>query len=177
MQEAEAKMKKAVETVEREFMAIRSGRANPAILDRVNADFYGTPTPIKNMANMTVSDGRTLVVTPYDKGTIKDIEKAIIDSDVGILPNSDGSVLRLVMPPLTEETRKSTVKHLKEIAENGKISIRNARREAIDKNKKDSDSTEDDKKKFEKDVQKKTDDYVSKIESLMSVKEKEIMTV
>lgn len=177
MEESKAKMQKAIESIEREFNSVRSGRANPTILDRVEADFYGTPTPVKNMANVSVSDGRTLVITPYDINSMKEIEKAIIDSDLGVTPNNDGKVLRLVMPPLTEETRKQTVKQLKEISENGKVSIRNARREALDKNKKDSEATEDDKKKFEKDMQKVTDDFVALIDKMMTTKEAEIMTV
>lgn len=177
MQESKDKMKKAVESVEREFLSIRSGRANPSILDKVNPDFYGTPTPIKNMANITVTDGRTLVITPYDKGSLKDIEKAIIDSDLGITPNNDGSVLRIVMPPLTEETRKESVKRIKEIAEKWKVAIRNARREAIDRNKKDDSVTEDDKKKFQDDIQKITDDHVKQIDNLTTAKEEELMTV
>lgn len=176
MNESETKMQKAVEAVEKEFQAVRTGRANPGILDKIVAPYYGADTPLNNMANISVSDGRTLVITPFDKTVIKDIEKAISDSDLGLTPTNDGTVIRITVPALTEERRKELVKHVKKLAEDGKVSIRNARRDALDKNKK-SDGTEDDKKKFQDDVQKVTDSYVKKIDDLTSEKEKELMTI
>lgn len=177
MQEAKDKMKSAVESIKREFMGVRTGRANPALLDLVEAEYYGNKTPIKNMANISVSDGRTLVITPYEVTVIKDIEKAILESDLGVTPNNDGKVLRLNFPPLTEDRRKELVKLVKEMAEKGKISIRNARREAIDKNKKDGDATDDDKRKFQDDIQKITDQFIKEIDDMTKNKEEEMMTV
>lgn len=177
MQEAEDKMQKAIESVEKEFLSVRTGRANPALLDKVSADYYGNPTPLKNMANITVSEGRTLVVTPFDKTSLKDIEKAIADSDLDVNPNNDGSVIRITFPPLTEERRKELVKVVKEIAEKYKVSVRNARREALDRNKKDGEATEDDKRKFQDDIQKVTDKHINEIDSLLKNKEEEMLTI
>ena len=177
MQETEAKMKKAIESLEHEFTTVRTGKANPTILEKVSAEYYGTPTPINNMANISAPDGRTLVVTPFDKGSLKDIEKAIIDSDLGLTPNNDGNVLRIVMPALTEERRKELVKVVKDYAEKQRIVVRNHRRDALDKSKKDSESTEDDKKRFSDEMQKLTDKYIKVIDEMVSSKEKDVMTV
>lgn len=177
MKDHELKMNSAVESVESEFRSIRTGRANPALLDKIHPLYYGNPTPLKNMANISTPDGRTIVITPYDKGSLKDIEKGIQESDLGLTANNDGSVVRVVVPPLTEERRKDLVKLVKEIAEKGKVAIRNIRRDALDKNKNDADATEDDKHKYQDDMQKMTDKYVKLIDEMISKKEEEMMTV
>ena len=156
------------------------GRANPRILDGVRVDYYGTPSPIQAVANISVPEPRLIQIQPWEANLIKDIEKAILASNVGITPNNDGKIIRLVFPELTEERRKDLVKEIKKIAENSKVSVRNIRRDANDevkKMKKDSDISEDQAKVYEDDIQKLTDKYTDKIDELTSDKEKEILTI
>ena len=176
----EEKMEKAIAQLKREFSTVRTGRANPAILDKVVVDYYGSPTQLRQMSQVTVQDGTTLVITPYDKSILKDIEKAIIKAELGIAPNSDGICIRLAFPPLTEERRKEIVKDVKKMGEEAKVAIRNVRRDTLDKLKtlkKNNEITEDDMKDIEKDVQKVTDTFCDKVDSVISVKEKEIMSI
>lgn len=177
MQELETKMKKAVEALEREFSTIRTGRANPGILDRVSADYYGSKTLVKNMANISIADGRTLYVQPFDKSSLKDIEKAIQDSDLGFTPTNDGNKLIISIPELTKQRREELAKIIRKEAENAKVSIRNIRRDAIDTIKKQTDNSEDERRKQQDDIQKQTDKFVNQVDSLATAKEKEIMTI
>lgn len=174
------KMNKTISALESEYGAIRAGRANPQVLDRVTVDYYGTPTPINQLASVSATEARVLTIQPWDKSVLKAIEKAIQTSDVGINPNNDGSVIRLTFPPLTEERRKDLCKDIKNIAENSKVAIRSIRRDAIEKlkaMKKDSAITEDDLKNGEKKIQKYTDDFVADIDKISAAKEKEIMDI
>lgn len=176
----EEKMEKAINQLKKEFGSIRSGRANPMILDKVIVEYYGAPTPLRQMAQVTVQEGTTLVITPYDKSIIKEIEKAIIKAEIGITPNSDGTCLRLVFPPLTEERRREIVKDVKKLGEESKVAIRNIRRDMTDdlkKIEKEEKLPEDVVKDNQDEIQKQTDKYVGIIESLVSEKEKEVMTV
>ncbi len=159
----EGKMKKTLDMLEADFSAVRAGRANPAVLDKIMVDYYGVPTQINAMAAVSVSDARVLVIQPWDKSTLKTIEKAILTSDLGINPNNDGNVIRLAFPPLTEERRKELTKSIRKQGEEGKVSIRNIRRDAMDKFKdlkKKGELTEDDQKSLEKDLQKLTVKFV-----------------
>lgn len=177
---SEEKMQKAIASVQHEMGAIRTGRANPLLLDRVQVDYYGTPTPVRQMANVSVQEGQTLIVQPYDKSSLADIERAIAKSDINLPVNNDGSVLRLNVPPLTEERRKEMVKLAKKIGEEGKVAIRNIRRDAtadIDKLKKSENMSEDEVKGRQDDIQKLTDKYIAQLEKLVSDKEKEVMEV
>ena len=176
----EEKMQKSIASYESQLADIRAGRANPAVLDRITVDYYGTPTPIQQMAAVSVSDARILVIQPWDKSTLKSIEKAIQASDLGINPANDGTVIRLAFPQLTEERRKELSKEIKKLGEDAKVAIRSIRRDANDKiktMKKNSEITEDDVKNFDKDIQKLTDKYVGFIDDAVSVKEKEIMSI
>ncbi len=177
MQDLQDRMTKAVEALEREFATIRTGRANPAILDRVSADYYGTKTPIKNMANISIADGRTLYVQPFDKSSLKDMEKAIQDSGLGLTPTNDGNRLIISIPELTKQRREELAKIIRKEAENSKVVIRNARRDAIDVIKKQTDVSEDQRHKDQEDIQKQTDKFVAQIDALADAKEKEIMTI
>lgn len=174
------KMTKTMNVLASEFAAIRAGRANPAILDKVTVDYYGTPTPIGQMAAVSVSDARTLVIQPWDKSTLKPIEKAIQTSEIGINPNNDGAVIRLTFPPLTEERRKEICKGIGKTAEDAKVAVRAIRRDANDKfkaQKKASEVTEDDLKSLEKEIQELTDKYIKEIDRMSAAKEKEIMEI
>lgn len=171
------RMDKAIESYERDLASVRTGRANPTMLDRVQFDYYGTPTPINQMASVSVQEGRQLVIKPYDNSTMKDIERAILESDLGLNPQSDGTLIRLNVPALTEERRKEFVKHVKKFAENAKVAIRNIRRDANDSIKKLDDVSEDEKKRAQEDIQKQTDRYTKKIDEIAAVKEKDILTV
>ncbi len=176
----EEKMKKCVASVENEYTSIRAGRANPAILDKIQVDYYGAPTQINAMAAVSVSEARVLVITPWDATTLKSIEKAILASDIGITPTNDGKAIRIAFPQLTEERRKELCKQVKKLAEDGKVAIRNVRRDAMEKfktMKKNSEITEDDLKNCEKDIQKLTDKYCAETDAAAAAKEKEIMTV
>lgn len=176
----EEKMEKAVNQLKREFGSIRSGRANPMILDKVMVDYYGAPTALRQMSQVTVQDGTTLVISPYDKSVIKEIEKAIIKAEIGITPNSDGIVLRLAFPPLTEERRREITKDVRKIGEDSKVAVRNARRDMVDdlkKLEKSENLPEDVVKDNQDEIQKLTDKYVKIIDVAVEEKEKEVMTV
>ncbi len=178
--EIEDKMKKTVSVLEHDFAVIRAGRANPAVLDKVKVNYYGTETPLNQMAAISVPEARMLVIQPWDASSLKSIEKAINESDIGINPNNDGKTIRLVFPPLTEERRKDLIKQVKDLAEKSKVSIRSIRRDNIEKfktQKKNSEITEDDLKVIEKDVQELTDKYIKIIEETEAAKEKELMSV
>ena len=174
------KMEKTLNVLASQFAAIRAGRANPAVLNPIQVDYYGTPTPIAQMAAVSVQDARILVIQPWDKTTLKSIEKAIQASDLGINPSNDGSVIRLVFPQLTEERRKELSKDIKKLGEESKVAVRSIRRDALDKVKtlkKNNEVTEDDVKNFEKDIQKLTDKYIENVDSAVAVKDKEIMSI
>jgi ribosome recycling factor len=178
--DVEGHMQKAIEATQRSFNTIRTGRASTSLLDRVTIDYYGTPTPLKSLANIGTPDATTITVQPFDRGSMGAIERAISLSDVGLTPNNDGSMIRLNIPPLTTERRKEFVKQAGKYAEEGKISIRNIRRDAIDRVKKDeksSDISEDDSKDLQDKIQKLTDKYAAKVEQVLAEKEKDIMTV
>ncbi|CDE88732.1 TPA: ribosome-recycling factor [Candidatus Gastranaerophilales bacterium HUM_20] len=176
----EEKMEKAISQLHREFGSIRSGRANPMILDKVVVDYYGAPTPLRQMSQVTVQDGTTLVITPYDKSILKEIEKAIIKAEIGITPNSDGICIRLAFPPLTEERRRETAKDVKKLGEEAKVAVRNVRRDMTDDLKKleKSENLPEDLVKDNQDkIQKLTDKYTGIIDKSVADKEKEVMTV
>lgn len=176
----EEKMEKAISQLHREFGSIRSGRANPGILDKVLVDYYGVPTPLRQMSQVTVQDGTTLVISPYDKSILKDIEKAIIKAEIGITPNSDGICIRLTFPPLTEERRREIVKDVKKLGEEAKVAIRNVRRDMTDDLKKleKSENLPEDMVKDNQDkIQKLTDKYTGIVDTNVGAKEKEVMTV
>ncbi|MGP1387165.1 MAG: ribosome recycling factor [Thainema sp.] len=178
--EAESHMQKAVEATQRAFNTIRTGRANPSLLDKVTVDYYGAQTPLKSLANISAPDASTIMIQPYDPGSLSLIEKSISMSDVGLVPNNDGSLIRLNIPPLTSERRKDFAKLASKYAEEGKVSIRNARRDAIDdirKQEKNSEISEDESRSLQDDVQGLTDKYTAKIDELLAAKEKDIMTV
>lgn len=177
MSDINERMQKAVDSLEKELSTIRTGRANPNILDRIQAEYYGSLTPLNAMANIIIVDGRTLEIKPFDKSALKDIEKAISDSDLGLTPTNDGNRLLISIPELTADRRKELVKLVKKEAENSKVSIRNVRRDEMDKVKKDDSLTEDDKKSAQDDIQKSTDDYVKKIDEVAAKKEKELLTI
>lgn len=177
---AKEKMSKSISALNSEYNSIRAGRANPAILDSIRVDYWGVPTPVNQMAAVSVAEARILVIQPWDKSALKLIEKAIQTSDIGINPQNDGSVIRLTFPPLTEERRKTLVKDVKSTAENSKVAIRNIRRDAIEKlktMKKNSEITEDDLKYGETEVQKITDDFIKQVDSVAAAKEAEIMEI
>lgn len=173
------KMKKAIDFLEADYATIRAGRANPHVLDKLRVDYYGTPTPIQQVGNVTVPEARIIQIAPWEKSLLKEIEKAILTSDIGINPSNDGSVIRLVFPELTEERRKDLAKEVKKKAEDGKVAIRNIRRDGNDAFKKlvKTDVSEDEVKSLEEELQKLTDKYIKDIDGLMETKTKEIMTV
>jgi ribosome recycling factor len=178
--ESTEKMKKAVETQKKNFAAVRTGRASPALLDHIMVSYYGSDVPLKQLASISVPEPRSLKVTPFDKNSAAEIEKAIMTSDLGINPSREAGIIRLALPEPTEERRRELVKIVKKEAEDGKIAIRNIRRDALDslKNKKNSkEITEDDEKSLDKKVQELTDKFCNEIDSLLAKKEKEIMEV
>ena len=180
MNEARDKMKKAQEALQRQLGQIRAGRANASLLDRITVDSYGVPTPVNQMASITIPEARVLMVTPFDKNMINDVEKAILASDIGLNPANDGNVIRLVIPQLTEERRKELAKEVKKESEGAKIAVRNIRRDAMDeykKQQKNGDMTEDDLRNAEKDIQTLTDDNIKAIDSIVAEKEKELLEV
>ena len=177
---AEEKMNKTMDALAREFGSVRAGRANPSVLDRISVDYYGCPTPINQLAAVSVAEARVLQIQPYDAGVLKDIEKAIQVSDIGINPQNDGRVLRLIFPPLTEERRKEPVKDGRQIAEDSKVAVRSIRRDAIEKLKalkKNNEITEDDQANAEKKVQTLTDKFCKDVDDATAAKEKEIMEI
>ena len=176
----EEKMKKSIESVTNDFAAVRAGRANASVLNRIMVDYYGTPTPIQQVAAIGSPDPRSLLITPWDMNCLKPIEKAILSSDLGINPQNDGKSIRLNFPQLTEERRKELVKQIHKYAEGGKVAIRNIRRDAMEnfkKQQKASEITEDELKIVEKDLQKMTDDSCKELDKLLANKEKELMSV
>ena len=180
LKNTEEKMNKTVAVLERDYKSIRAGRANIAVLDRITVDYYGCPTPIQQMAAVSVPEPRILMIQPWDATTLKDIEKAILTSDIGINPQNDGRVIRLSFPPLTEERRKDIVKEVRKTAEENKVAIRNTRRDAIEKLKalkKANTITEDDVADGEKKIQNLTDKFCKEIDDLAALKEKEIMEI
>ena len=180
MDQAKERMEKAIGAYSRELASIRAGRANASLLDRISIDYYGTATPLSQMAGISVPEARLLVIQPYDKTTLGDIEKALMKSDIGITPSNDGSVIRLAIPALTEERRKDLVKLVGKDGEEAKIGIRNIRRDANDEFKKlekSGDITEDELRRFGDEIQKLTDAYIVKIDEVGKDKEKEIMEV
>lgn len=179
LQEAEDSMQLAVEYLDETLGRIRAGKASPRLLDAIRVDYYGSKAPISNVANISVPDARTIAITPWEKAMFKEIEKAIINSELGITPENNGEVIRLSIPPLTEERRRALVKQSKAEAENAKVSVRNARRDAIEGLKKaiKQGMSEDVEKDAENDVQKLHDKYLKKIDDLFAAKEKEILTV
>ncbi len=180
IKEFEDKMKKSVEALEEEFSTIRAGRANPHILDKLKVDYYGTPTGLQQVANISVPEARMIQIQPWESSLIKEIEKAILTSDIGITPNNDGKVVRLVFPELTEDRRKELAKDVKKKGDNAKVAVRNIRRDANDafkKQNKASEISDDELKNLEDEVQKLTDKYVNAIDKAIDDKTKEILTV
>lgn len=176
----EERMIKSLESLKSEYMSIRAGRANPHILDRIQVDYYGTPTPIQQVANISVPEARMIQIQPWEASLIKEIEKAILVSDIGITPNNDGKIIRLVFPELTEERRKELVKDVKKKGENAKVAVRNIRRDANDaikKQNKANEISEDEQKQLEDKVQKLTDKYVEEVDKAIENKSKEILTI
>ncbi len=174
------KMKKTAEVLAQQFASVRAGRANAAVLDQISVEYYGTPTPIQQIATIATPDPRTLTIQPWDSSVLKNIEKAILASDLGINPQNDGRIIRLVFPQLTEERRKELAKQVRKYGEEAKVAIRNVRRDAMDKFKKEQkkgEITEDDLKDLEKDLQKLTDDYTKKVDKQTEVKEKELFEI
>lgn len=180
MEQYDSKMQKTVAALEEEYANIRAGRANPHLLDKIRVDYYGQPSPLQSVANISVPEARVIQIQPWESSLIKEIEKMIIASDLGLMPNNDGKSIRLVFPELTEERRKELVKDVKKKGEAAKVAIRNVRRDANDgfkKQNKASEITEDDLKKLEEETQKLTDKYIGQIDKTVEAKSKEIMTV
>ena len=178
--EFESKMKKTAEVLKTQLASVRAGRADAAVLDQITVDYYGVPTPIQQVASVSVPDPRSLMIQPWDASVLKGIEKAILASELGINPQNDGRVIRLVFPQLTEERRKELAKQVKKYGEEAKVAVRNIRRDAIDKFKKQqkaSEITEDDYKTIEKDIQKLTDDYIKEVDNITDKKEKELFEI
>ncbi|AFY83862.1 ribosome recycling factor [Oscillatoria acuminata] len=178
--EVEDLMKKAVEATQRSFNTIRTGRANTSLLDKVMVEYYGTPTPLKSLASINTPDASTISIQPFDRGSLAVIEKAILTSDLGLTPNNDGAIIRLNIPQLTSDRRLELVKVAGKYAEEGKVAIRNARRDGIDsvrKQEKNSDISQDESRSLQDDIQKLTDKYVAKIDEVLAAKEKDITTV
>lgn len=177
---AEEKMNKSIKVLKSDLSTMKAGRANPTMLDRIEVDYYGSMCPLNQVANISAPEPRLLVITPWEKSLLKEIEKAILKSDLGINPSNDGIIIRLLVPELTEETRRNLVKNIKKAGEESKVAIRSIRRDANDKFKslkKDGDISEDDFKKAEDDIQKVTDSYVKEIDKIIADKEKEIMSI
>jgi ribosome recycling factor len=178
--DAKRRMDKSIEATHHEFNSIRTGRASPALLDRINIDYYGTPTPLKSLASISAPEARLLVVQPFDPGAIKNIERAIQESDLGLTPSNDGKLVRLPIPALTEERRKDLVKVVRRVAEEGKVAIRNVRRDIMQHLKElvvNGDVGDDEERRAEQQVQKITDEHTKSIDDLLKVKEAEIMEV
>ncbi|HBG02827.1 MAG TPA: ribosome recycling factor [Firmicutes bacterium] len=180
MQDGKTRMEDVIAATKRTFSGVRTGRANPALLDRIMVSYYGTPTPLNQMASVSVPEPRLLVVTPWDKNSIKDVEKAILMSDLGLVPNNDGTVIRMAIPILTEERRKELVRLVRKDAEEHRVAVRNIRRDlndAVKKLEKSSDVSEDESRRVQSDIQDQTDDFIGRIDELLRAKEKEIMEV
>ncbi|MGI6081477.1 MAG: ribosome recycling factor [Limnochordia bacterium] len=180
LKEAENRMKGVIAATKRDFGAVRTGRANPAILDRVSVDYYGTATPISQLATVSVPEPRLITIQPWDRSALKDIERAILQSDLGLTPVNDGQIIRLAIPPLTEERRKELARLVRKEAEDKRVAVRNIRRDANEQLKamqKSSDISEDEAKRAEKQTQELTDKYIKEIDALLQAKEQEIMEV
>lgn len=180
IKESEDKMKKVIEITKKDFMSIRTGKASPSLLEKITVDYYGTPTAVNQLANISVPEPRLIVVQPWDKGSLAGIEKAIMKSDLGITPTNDGSVIRLAIPPLTQERRKELAKNIKKEGEEKKVAVRNIRRDAnehLKKMEKDGDISADENKKAQEEIQKLTDKYTKEVDQVVANKEKEIMEV
>ena len=180
LDEATARMQKSVDSTRTEFATVRTGRASPHLLDRVEVDYYGTRTPLRQLANISATEARLLTITPYDKGSIKAIEKAIMESDVGLTPSNDGNVIRLGIPELTEERRKELVKVVRNIAEQGRVAVRNVRRDVMHdlrELKSEGDVGSDDERRAETELQKLTDQRIGEIDDLLHAKEAEVTEV
>ena len=180
LQELEGRMIKSIDVFSQNLSEVRAGRANPAILNKISVEYYGVPTPINQVAGISVPEARTIVIQPWDASVLKSIEKAILASDIGLNPNNDGKIIRLNFPELTEERRKELAKDIRKMAEEAKVSIRSIRRDGMDvvkEEQKKSEITEDQKSDFEDKIQKLTDKYVAEIDKLLENKEKEIMTI
>ncbi len=180
LDDAKDRMQKSVESSRGELATVRTGRASPHLLDRITVDYYGTPTPLKQLANVATTDARLLTVTPYDKSSIASIEKSILDSDIGLTPSNDGNVIRLQIPELTEERRREMVKVVHGVAEEGRVAIRNIRRDVMQdlrELKKEGEAGEDDERRAEAALQKQTDEAIAEIDALLKGKEEEILEV
>lgn len=180
LKDAKHKMRRAVEVTQEEFVSVRTGRATPAILNRVMVDYYGSPTPMNQLASFSVPEPRLLVIQPFDRNAMPAMEKAIMQSDLGLTPSNDGNVIRLSFPPLTEERRKELIRVVKERAEEGRVAVRNVRRHAKDEMerlKKEGEISEDDLARAERELQKETDTHVAEIEDILEHKERELMEV
>lgn len=180
LEQFETKMKKSISNLNEEFSTIRAGRANPHILDKIQVDYYGQPTGLQGVANITVPEARVIQIQPWETSLIKEIEKAILSSDIGLTPSNDGKIIRLVFPELTEERRKELVKDVKKKGESAKVAVRNIRRDANDSVKKlnkASEMTDDELKQSENEIQKMTDKYIAEIDQAIEAKSQEIMTV
>lgn len=176
----ESRMEKRLSHLADDYAAIRAGRANPAVLDKIMVDYYGAPTPINQLAAVSITEARTLMIQPWDASVLRSIEKAVQTSDLGINPQNDGKALRIVFPPLTEDRRKEIVKEVSKMAEESKVSVRNVRRDAVEKvktMKKNGELTEDDLKKAEKKIQDLTDKFVKEIDKMAEKKQKEVMAI
>jgi len=179
LKDVEARMTAALDSLSREFASVRTGRASASLLDGIRVDYYGTMTPITQMASVSVPDARTITIQPWEASQLKEIEKAIIKSDLGITPNNDGKLLRLTMPPLTEERRKQLAKPVGKVAEEGRVAVRNVRREANDRLKalaRDKKLSEDEERRGHDTIQKTTDKYITKVDELLKKKEQEILS-
>jgi ribosome recycling factor len=178
--EAEEKMEHTIEALHREFSTVRSGRANPKMLERIHVSYYGVDTPINQVASISVPEGNQIYIKPYDKSLVAGIEKAIFAANIGVTPSNDGNGIRIVLPPMTEENRRNSVKAIHKMAEDGKVAIRNIRRDAIStykKMEKDSEITEDDLKYYQDEMQKLTDKFTDRIDAYFKEKEKDIMSI
>ncbi|HXG14854.1 MAG TPA: ribosome recycling factor [Calidithermus sp.] len=179
LKDVETRMNGAIETLSREFAAVRTGRASVGLLDSVRVDYYGTPTPVNQLASVSAPDARTLVIQPWEQNQLKAIEKAILTSDLGLTPVNDGKVIRLTLPPLTEERRKQLAKHVHKLAEEARVAIRNVRREANDRLKamaRDKKVSEDEERRGHDQIQKTTDRFIARVEELLKKKEQEILS-
>ena len=177
VEQTKSKMSKSVESFESELSTVRTGVASASILDRVEVMYYGFKTPLNQVASISVPEPRMLVIKPYEKSTLKDIEKAIVEANLGLTPNNDGTLIRIIIPALTEERRKELCKQVSRYSEDAKVSIRNIRRDANDTVKKNKEVSEDTRKGLEEDIQKLTDEFVKKIDSIAKDKEKDIMSI
>ncbi|CAM3358518.1 ribosome recycling factor [Marinicrinis lubricantis] len=176
---AEERMNKAIQNLKRELASLRAGRANPALLERIQVDYYGAPTPLNQMANISTPDARTLIIQPWDKTIMGAIEKEIMKSDLGLTPTNDGTIIRIVIPALTEERRAELVKMTKKFGEEAKVAVRNVRRDANEeiKKKEKTDISEDESRRHQDDIQKLTDRFVAEVDQVLAAKEKEIMEI